>query len=93
MSGGSMGYIYCTLQEYEGYLCDYEMDDLLKDFCKVLHDAEWMHSGDISEEKYQKTLNEFKSKWFSQTREERLKKYIDEAFKTEKEKCIKMIGG
>ncbi|HIR57140.1 MAG TPA: hypothetical protein IAA54_05675 [Candidatus Gallacutalibacter pullicola] len=92
MSGGSMGYIYNTLIEYKGYLCDPEMDSLLEDFCKVLHDAEWMHSADISEETYLKTVEEFKAKWFLEPREKRLKEFVEQIFQNAKNECLKMIG-
>ena len=64
MSGGSFGYMYSKVQNlYEGELKDAMLEDLLKDFCKVLHDLEWAEDGDISPEDYQKSVEDFKKKW------------------------------
>lgn len=72
MSGGSYNYIYNTLsEECEGYMHDEEMNTLIKDLCKVLHDLEWWQSCDISEENYRKTVTEFKEKWFHSTENKR----------------------
>ena len=47
MSGGSYSYIYSTLNnECCGKMYDPEMDDMIKDLCKVLHDLEWWQSAD-----------------------------------------------
>jgi hypothetical protein len=79
MSGGSYDYIYSRLsEECENRMYDAEMDDLIKDLCKVLHDLEWWQSDDTSEGQYRKTLSAFKKKWFKGDREQRLKGYIDE---------------
>lgn len=68
MSGGSYNYIYNTLsEECEGYMHDEEMNALIKDLCKVLHDLEWWRSCDISEEDYRKTVAKFKQKWLHLT--------------------------
>lgn len=68
MSGGSYNYIYSTLsEECEGYMHDEEMNTLIKDLCKVLHDLEWWQSYDISEEDYRKTVAKFKQKWLHPT--------------------------
>lgn len=68
MSGGSFGYIYSLFEnEVVGKLCDPEMNDLARDLVKILHDAEWWTSGDISEEYYRKTVKHFKEKWFTDT--------------------------
>ena len=68
MSGGSYNYIYNTLsEECEGYMYDEEMNALIKDLCKVLHDLEWWQSCDISKEDYRKTVAEFKQKWLHPT--------------------------
>lgn len=93
MSGGSYSYIYSTLsQECEGRMYDAEMNDLIKDLCKVLHDLEWWQSCDSSEEDYRKTVAEFKKKWFQGTREERLKGYIDEQLGMTRQQLYNLIG-
>lgn len=93
MSGGSYNYIYYTLsQECEGQMHDEEMNDLIKDLCKVLHDLEWWQSCDSSEEDYRKTVAEFKQKWFQGSREVRLKGYIDEQLGMTQQLLYNLIG-
>ena len=78
MSGGSYNYIYSQLEnECEGNMYDSEMDMLIKDLCKVLHDLEWWQSGDYSEEQYRETVARFKAKWFKGDRKQIAKEYID----------------
>ena len=43
---------------------DAEMDEMVVDFAKVLHDLEWWMSSDSSEEDYRQTVKKFKEKWF-----------------------------
>lgn len=93
MSGGSYDYIYLTLEETcEGQMYDAEMDDLIKDLCKVLHDLEWWQSGDTGEESYRKSLAEFKNKWFKGDRNKRLKGYIDKQVGYVKRSLYQLIG-
>ena len=44
----------------------YEMilDELLKDFCKILKSLEWYKSGDTCKETYDKDVKVFMKKWF-----------------------------
>ena len=80
MSGGSHNYLYSQVdEEYVGRMRDKELDDLMTDLVTLLHDLEWWQSNDYDEEQYRKTVREFKGKWFSTDRNERLTKYIDEA--------------
>ena len=80
MSGGSHNYLYSQVDgEYVGHMYDRELDDMMSDLVTVLHDLEWWQSDDYSEEQYRKTVRQFKGKWFSTDRNERLTKYIDEA--------------
>lgn len=80
MSGGSYNYICFTLEnECEGQMRDLELNEMLKDFCKVLHDLEWWQSGDYGEDEYRETVKEFKEKWFGKTHEERIEKAIKKA--------------
>jgi hypothetical protein len=71
---------------------DAEMNDMIRDLCKVLHDLEWWQSGDISEKEYRVTLSKFKQKWFHGDREERLKRYIDEQTNIVRRQLYEMIG-
>ena len=93
MSGGSYNYIYSRLEEEcSGRMYDAEMNDLIKDLCKVLHDLEWWRSCDSSEERYRKTLGAFKKKWFKGDREQRLKGYIDGQISIVRSQLYSLIG-
>lgn len=93
MSGGSYNYIYSELREAcSGAMYDAEMDDLIEDLCKVLHDLEWWQSGDTGEESYRKSLAEFKKKWFQGDRSKRLKGYIDKQVGKVKRSLYQLIG-
>jgi len=93
MSGGSYSYVYSRLEEEcVGRMYDAEMNDMIRDLCKVLHDLEWWQSGDISEKAYRVTLSKFKQKWFHGNREERLKRYIDEQTSIVRRQLYEMIG-
>lgn len=94
MSGGSYDYVYSKLsEECEGAMYDDEMNDLIKDLVEVLHDLEWWQSGDYEEEDYRQTLNNFKKKWFKQSRDVRLKKYIDTKLEKLQKELYDLIGG
>lgn len=76
MSGGSYKYGCFRLEElYVGHMYDDEMNDMMKDLYKVLHDVEWWQSDDIGEEVYRETVNEFKDKWFGK-RDENLRRTL-----------------
>lgn len=93
MSGGSYGYIYSRLlDECENRMHDREMNALIQDVAKILHDLEWWQSSDITEEAYRKTVSEFKKKWFGANREERLKDMINEIFNEAKKEALELIG-
>ena len=93
MSGGSYSYIYSRLDdECGGRMYDAEMNDLIEDLCKVLHDLEWWQSGDSSEDHYRNTLMKFKAKWFMGDRQERLKGYIDEQIGIMRSQLYNLIG-
>jgi len=85
MSGGSYDYTYAKIeQEYVGNMFDIELDELLEDLIKVLHDVEWWQSGDIDEERYRDTVEDFKNKWLGARDElirEKLAEQIEEVKK------------
>lgn len=93
MSGGSYSYIYETvLRECEDRMHDEDMDELIVDLSKVLHDLEWWQSGDYLENDYRKTLEWFKKKWLTESKERRLKKYIDNQIGIIKRELYALIG-
>ena len=93
MSGWAMDHLYYRVEEFaDMFLPDLEMRDLMLDLSKVLHDLEWWRSGDYSQDVYEKTLKEFKDKWFKQTRSKRLKAYIDKKLDSTKRELYQMIG-
>lgn len=64
MSGGSFDYLYNRIEEtYREEMHDAELNELLIDFCKVLHDLEWWQSYDYSEGQYRLSVERFKKKW------------------------------
>ena len=64
---------------------------MLKDFVALLHDCEWAHDSDISEEKYFETVKKFKDKWFG-NRDERLKDIVNQSIEELKLELMRMIG-
>ena len=85
MSGGSYNYIYSTLRNE----CSGQMID---DLCEVLHDLEWWISGDSDEDRYRKSVQAFRAKWFQGNREERLKGYIDKQIGIVRRELYQLIG-
>ncbi len=93
MSGGSHNYIcYQIAEELVGHMEDKELDELMKDIATLAHDLEWYHSADTNRDDYRESVRKFKEKWFKQSREERLRKYIEEAIQETKDGLLSMIG-
>lgn len=63
MSGGSLYYFYCDLEDHAGDFDDPELDGLVTDLAKLFHDREWYLSGDTSIDRWIKSRDEFKKKW------------------------------
>lgn len=92
MSGGSHGYIcYRIEDELVGAMHDKELNDLMKDIAELAHDVEWYDSGDYGDETYKECVKKFKRKWFKQSREERLKGYINTAIEELKQELIELV--
>ena len=93
MSGGSHNYICFRIEEdLCGQMYDEELNDLVKDIANLAHDLEWADSGDTSHEEYNKSVVEFKEKWFKSSREERLRSYVDSKCGLLKAELYKLIG-
>lgn len=90
MSGGSFNYGYIHLEEYFDKMEDSQLNGMLKDLQKVLHDVEWYTSGDISEESYRETVTKFKKKWFAQSDVD-VKTYIEAQFEQKKNELLKEL--
>ena len=89
MSGGSYSYMcYRIEDEYVGRMFDDQLDEMMKDLCKVLHDLEWWRSSDFDEDSYRKTVTEFKKKWFKQTKID-VQRQIESEFERTKNKLLK----
>ena len=72
---------------------DPELNALMEDIVKVLHDLEWWESGDICEETYRKTVTAFKGKWLGgKGRVERLTGIINKRIEAVRRELLTMIG-
>ena len=86
MSGGSLDYFYCSLEEHVGDFNDRELDDLVKDLAQLFHDREWYLSGDYGEGNWNASRDTFKIKWFGEgARAERIDNYLRISIGTEDE--------
>lgn len=74
-------------------LRDKELSELTYDLLRLLHDFEWMESGDTCEDTYYKTVETFKGKWFREARDDRMKRYIDDSIEDLKNEMYRLIGG
>ena len=89
MSGGSYSYVYCKVEnECVGRMFDRQLDEMMKDLVKVLHDLEWWQSSDTGEDTYRMAVTEFKKKWFKQTKID-VQKQIESEFERTKDKLMK----
>ncbi len=93
MSGGSFDYEFCRIEElYVGAMQDADLDEMMKDLCKVLHDLEWWQSCDYDEKSYRESAKAFKQKWLrgydwqTDDRINRAKRHIKESIERELEK-------
>lgn len=79
MSGGSLDYFYCLLQEHVGDFGDRELDELVKDLAGLFHDREWYLSGDTNKGYWVEARDAFKAKWLTgDCRQERIEAYLDQ---------------
>lgn len=93
MSGGSKNYVCFRIEEeLVGQMHDAELDDLMKDIVTLAHDLEWWQSGDYCESDYRDAVKWFKEKWFVNSREARLKGYVDDAVEKLKTEMYDLLG-
>ena len=77
MSGGSLNYFYCQLQDHASDFGDKELDELVADLAKLFHDREWFLSCDTCEGDWNEARDNFKKKWFTEHgRQDRIEKYL-----------------
>lgn len=77
MSGGSLDYFYCTLQDHENDFGDKELNELVHDLAKLFHDREWYLSADTGVGDWNEARDAFKAKWFTEHgRQARIEKYL-----------------
>ena len=89
MSGGHYNYMYCRIEdEYVDRMYDSQLNEMMKDLCKLLHDLEWWQSCDTGEDTYRRTVTEFKKKWFKQTKID-VQKQIESKFEQTKDELLK----
>ena len=79
MSGGSLNYFYCNLQDHIGDFGDKELDDLVADLAELFHEREWYLSCDSGKGDWVEARDAFKNKWFTKIgRQKRIEKYLKE---------------
>lgn len=89
MSGGSYSYIYRRVEEEcVNRMFDSQLNEMMKDLVKVLHDLEWWQSSDTGEDTYRRAVTEFKKKWFKQTKID-VQKQIESEFERTKDELKK----
>lgn len=89
MSGGSYSDIYCRVEEEcVDRMFDSQLNEMMKDLVKVLHDLEWWQSSDSDEKSYRESVTEFKRKWFKQTKID-VQKQIESEFERTKNELMK----
>lgn len=89
MSGGSYSYVYCKVEnECVGRMFDRQLDEMMKDLVKVLHDLEWWQSSDTGEDTYRRAVTKFKKKWFKQRKID-VQKQIESEFERTKDELMK----
>ena len=105
MSGGRFQYIDSQLKsEIYGWVDkpinifeDREISELIWDVFDLIHEYDWYASGDTSEKDYLEAKAEFKNKWLKgdkKTRDERMKRIIDEVIAEARDDLYKtFLGG
>ena len=88
MSGGSMDYFFCKMDEVTDQIPDPEIRTLWRDLTDLLHDIEWYTSGDYGVEDYREAVSDFKAKWFQSSRKEVLNRVLENELQKFKENLI-----
>ena len=81
--------MYCKVEEEcVNRMFDSQLNEMMKDLVKVLHDLEWWQSSDTGEDTYRMAVTEFKKKWFKQTKID-VQKQIESEFERTKDELMK----
>ena len=81
--------MYCRVEEEcVNRMYDSQLNEMMKDLVKVLHDLEWWQSSDTGEDTYRRAVTEFKKKWFKQTKID-VQKQIESEFEKTKDELMK----
>jgi hypothetical protein len=75
-------------EECVNRMFDSQLNEMMKDLVKVLHDLEWWQSSDTGEDTYRRAVTEFKKKWFKQTKID-VQKQIESEFEKTKDELMK----
>lgn len=67
---------------------DSQLNEMMKDLVKVLHDLEWWQSCDSDEKRYRESVTKFKKKWFKQRKID-VQKQIESEFERTKNELLK----
>lgn len=97
MSGGHFGYveeqlkfeIFGACNKPQNEFEDAEISELVWDVLNLIHVFDYYICSDYGEEKYLKAKQDFKNKWFTDNREDRVKRIIDETVEKAKQDLYK----
>lgn len=68
-----------SLRKVPNVFGDREISELVWDVFNLIHDFDWYDSGDTSEGNWNKSVKQFKDKWFTEAgRKERIDRYIND---------------
>lgn len=100
MSGGRFNYADSNLKsemfgwtdEPHNVMEDDEISELAWDLLDLIHTFDYYESGDTGRDNYIKAKNDFKNKWFKNSRKIRLEKIVDRKIEELKKDIAEMIG-
>lgn len=91
MSMMTLDGLYFRVEEAAKYIPDREIRSMAFDFSHLMYECERFLDGDITKEDWNKSLSDFKNKWFGK-RNERLAQIIDAAVGELRDELLDMIG-
>lgn len=91
MSMMTLDGLYFRVEEAAKYIPDREIRSMAFDFSHLMYECERFLDGDTTKEDWNKSLSDFKNKWFGK-RNERLAQIIDAAVGELRDELLDMIG-